>query len=55
VSRDFDTWWNSAPDYERFAGLDGESEEDRAARERAEEWRIGEAMEDGRAERARTD
>jgi hypothetical protein len=43
----FDTWLQSAPAYEHFAGLDQETTEEQAAREAEEELRIDEAMEEG--------
>lgn len=40
----YDTWLQSASAYEHFAGLDGETEEEQAAREAEEERKIDEAM-----------
>lgn len=41
----YDTWLQSASDYERFAGLDGETTEEQDAREIEEEIQFERKME----------
>jgi hypothetical protein len=43
----YDTWLQSASAYEHFAGVDGETIEEQAAREAEDERKIDEMMEKG--------
>lgn len=43
----YDTWLQSASAYEHFAGFDGETTEEQAAREAEDERKIDEMMEEG--------